>query len=88
MSDHRKRPRDFSQAATLDFKRDHSNSKGTSTLLSDRQHDGDDHPTVFAPVNDALLGFNGLHRHGTDWASFRRYMGIGLPFHATHHRSK
>jgi hypothetical protein len=39
-------------------------------------------------VNDALLGFNGLHRHGTDWASFRRYMGIGLPFHATHHRSK
>jgi hypothetical protein len=30
MSDHRKRPRDFSQAATLDFKRDHSNSKGTT----------------------------------------------------------
>ena len=30
---HRKRPRDFSQSATLDFKRDHSNSKGASTRL-------------------------------------------------------
>jgi hypothetical protein len=31
MSDHRKRPRDFSQAATLDFKRDQWGSKGAST---------------------------------------------------------
>jgi hypothetical protein len=29
MSDHRKRPRDFSQAATLDFKRDHSILRGS-----------------------------------------------------------
>ena len=88
MSDHRKRPRDFSQAATLDFKRDHSNSKGTSTLLSDRQQDGNGHPTVIASVYDALLGFNGLHCHGTDRAGSWRRKGLGLPFHATHHRSK
>ena len=31
MSDHHKRPRDFSQAATLDFKRDQWGSKGAST---------------------------------------------------------
>jgi hypothetical protein len=31
------------------------NSKPASTLLFDRQHDGDDHPTVFTPVNERSL---------------------------------
>jgi hypothetical protein len=57
-------------------------------VLCDRQHDGDDHPTVFAPMNDALLGFSGLHRYGTDWAGFRRYKAIGLPLHATYLHSE
>jgi hypothetical protein len=50
-------------------------------VLCDRQHDGEDHSTVFAPVNDALLGFGGLHRYGTDWTGSWRRKGFGLPFH-------
>ena len=52
-------------------------------VLCYRQDDGDDHPTVFAPVNDALLGFSGLHRYRTDWAGFQRYIGIGFLLYTT-----
>ena len=59
-----------------------------SVVLCYRQHDGEDHPTVFAPVNDALLGFSHLHRYGTNWTGFRRYKRIGLLLHTTYVRAK
>lgn len=57
-------------------------------VLYYRQPDGDDRPTVFAPVNDAFLGFSGLHRYGTDWTGFRRHKSIGLLLHTTYDRAK
>jgi len=58
------------------------------SVLCDRQNDGDDHPTVFVPVNDALLALSGLHRDGTDWAGLRRYKRFGLLLHTTYDRAK
>ena len=52
-------------------------------VLCDRQHYGNDHPTIFAPVNDAFLGLSGLHRDETDWAGLRRSNGNGLLLHTT-----
>jgi hypothetical protein len=58
-------------------------NRGGLFVLCDRQDDGDDHPTVFASANDALLGFSGLHRNRTDWAGFRRYIEIEMWLHTT-----
>jgi len=57
-------------------------------VLGDRPLDGDDHPTVSAPVHGALFGFGDLHRNGTDWTGFRRYKGLRLLLHTTYNNSK
>ena len=63
------------------FEMKEATNRGGLFVLSDRQHDGDDHPTIFAPENDAFLGLSTLHRYGTDWAGFRRSKGNGLLLH-------
>jgi hypothetical protein len=57
-------------------------------VLCDRQRDRDNHSTVFAPVNDAFLGFSNLHRNGTDRTSLRRYKGLRFLLHTGYDRAK
>ena len=57
-------------------------------VLCNRQHNRDNHPAIFAPVNDALLAFSNLHRYGTDWTGFWLHKGLGLPLHTSNDRAK